>query len=242
MRRLALLLALLVGVLPSLPVAAQAPVSREAVEQIVRDYLMREPEVLFEALQELRRRREAAEALQQSAMLAARADELFASPHDPILGNAEGDATLVEFFDYRCGYCRAMTAGMRELIAGDAGLRVAMKELPILGPDSLRAAKAALAAHRQGRYEAMHWALMEASDLSESGILALARGLGLDPARLAADMAGPEVRAVIDANLALAQALGINGTPSFVVGGTLLPGAVPVERLSALIAAERRGG
>jgi len=242
MRVLCLLLALLAGAIAPVIATAEETLPREQIERIVRDYLMREPEVLYEALQELKRKREVAEAERQRAALAGHNDAIFKDPRDPVLGNPKGTVTLVEFFDYRCGYCRSMTAGLRDLIAKDGGLRVVMKEFPILGPDSLIAAKAALAARRQGRYAELHWALMQATDLSLPSILKLAEGLGLDRQRLAADMESAEVKAAIDTSLALGQALGISGTPSFVIGDALVPGAVPIDRLAAMLAAERRGG
>lgn len=216
---------------PKLPV--------EEVERIVRDYLLREPEIIYQAIQELQRRREVAEAERQKTTIAARKDQIFKSPDDPVLGNPKGDVTLVEFFDYRCGYCRNMVPSLRALLGEDKRLRFVMKEFPILGPDSLVASRAALAAARQGKYQEMHFALLQAPDLGEAAVLDLAKKLGLDPARLAADMQREDVKRVIDNNRELAKALGISGTPSFVIGDTLVPGAVPVTDLAQLIAQQR---
>jgi protein-disulfide isomerase len=146
---------------------------------------------------------------------------------------------MVEFFDYHCGYCRAMQPSLETMMSQEGKVRFVFKEFPILGPDSITAAKAALASERQGRYLEMHQALMRAKDLSMSGVMEVARDVGLDTKRLAKDMESPEVQAVIDRNLALAQTLGINGTPSFVVGDQLVPGAVPVAQLAQLIDKER---
>lgn len=240
MQRL-IILALLVLLPASAPAQAQpAPMSREEIEKVVRDYLLREPQVIYDALQELQRRRDADEATRLQAVIAERRDDLIADRSDPVLGNPKGDVTLVEFFDYRCGYCRSMTAGLRSLLEQDKKLRFVMKELPVLGPESILASRAALAARKQGKYEAMHWALFQAKDLSEAGIMTLAREIGLDAAKLKADMASEDVENELRQTYQLAQALGINGTPSFVVGNTLIPGATPVAKLAELIDQERR--
>ena len=213
----------------------------DQVEAIVRDYLMREPEIVYEALQELQRREAAAEAERRTAALTARKDDLFHSVASPVGGNPEGDVTLVEFFDYRCGYCRRVVGSLRALVDQDEDLRVVFKEFPILGEDSVRAARAALAAERQGLYMPLHFALMAADDLSMDGIMQAAAGVGLDTGQLAADMEAPEVQAEIAATYALARDLGIEGTPAFVVDDELILGAVSQERLAALIDEARTG-
>lgn len=213
---------------------------RAEVEKIVRDYLMREPEIIYEAIQELQQRRAVAEAERQQQAVEANKAKLFSSDHDPVVGNPKGDVTLVEFFDYHCGYCRGMVPGLKSLIDKDKGLRVVMKEFPVLGPDSLLAARAALAAEKQGRYKDFHLALMGAKELDEASIKAIAGRLGLDVEQLMADMGSESVQRVIDANAQLASQLGISGTPSFVVGGKLIPGAVDIAQLESLIAAERK--
>lgn len=215
--------------------AADLPV--EQVEKIVRDYLMREPEVIYQALEELQRRQTAEQEEQQKLALAGRKDELVNDPATPIAGNPDGDVTLVEFFDYRCGFCRRVLSSMQALMAEDGELRVAFKELPVLGEDSVRAARAALASRMQDEslYLDFHLALMSADDLTAEGIKSVAAGVGLDPDRLSEDMESDEVTAAIDANYQLASALGIEGTPAFVIGETLIPGAVDKARLSSLI-------
>jgi protein-disulfide isomerase len=221
--------------------AAQGKVELPAdqIEAIVRDYLLREPEIIYQALQELQRRETAAEAERAKAALLARKDDLFRSAASPVGGNPEGDITLVEFFDYRCGYCRRVVGSVRALVEQDEDLRVVFKEFPILGEDSVRASRAALAAERQGLYLPLHFALMAADDLSMEGIMQAAAGVGLDTAQLAHDMASPEIQAEIDATYALARDLGIEGTPAFVVDDELIPGAVSQERLASLIDAAR---
>ncbi|MGI9419756.1 MAG: DsbA family protein [Geminicoccaceae bacterium] len=209
----------------------------EQVEEIVRDYLMREPEIIYQALEELQRRQASEQAEQQKLALAERKDDLVNDPATPIAGNPDGDVTLVEFFDYRCGYCRRVLSSMQALMDEDEELRVAFKELPVLGEDSVRAARAALASRMQDEslYLDFHLALMSAEDLSADGIMTIAADVGLDPDKLGQDMESEEVTAAIDANYQLASALGIEGTPAFVIGEALVPGAVDKARLSSLI-------
>jgi protein-disulfide isomerase len=222
--------------------SAQSALPQDEVERIVREYLLREPEIIMQAIEELQRRRDAQAAATQRERLAGEQEALQADARDPVLGNPDGDVTLVEFFDYRCGYCRIMAEPMQTLLAADPQLRVVMKEFPILGPDSLLASRAALAAHRQGGYEAMHWALLAESRIDETAIRRLAEAQGLDVEQLFADMEADAVADHIQDNIMLAQGLGINGTPSFVIGETVLPGAVPLERLTQLVEELRAGG
>jgi protein-disulfide isomerase len=221
--------------------AAAADMTVEQVEKIVRDYLLREPKVVFDALQELQRQEAAATAARQKAAIAANQKKLLDDPLTPVGGNPEGDVTLVEFFDYRCTYCRRVVSSVRELLDEDGDLRVVFKDMPVLGPDSVRAARAALASRKQDGYVPFHFALMASDDLSPAGIRAAAKSVGLDPDRLEADMEAPEVNAVIEANYALAHELGIEGTPAFVIGDQLIPGAVEKARLEHLIDEARSG-
>ncbi|MEL6961157.1 MAG: DsbA family protein, partial [Pseudomonadota bacterium] len=215
--------------------AVDLPVDQ--VEEIVRDYLMREPEIIYQALEELQRRQAAEQAERQQQMLLSRRDDLENDPATPIAGNPEGDVALVEFFDYRCGYCRRVLSSMQALMDEDDKLKVVFKELPVLGDDSVRAARAALASRAQNEalYLDFHLVLMTARDLSLAGIRSLADNIGLDPDQLEQDMNSDEVSAAIDANYELASALGIEGTPAFVIGDTIVPGAVDKSRLAALI-------
>ena len=242
--------AVTVSVFAAITLAAAAPATRaeqpadlsvQQIEKIVREYLLREPEIIYQALEELQRRQAEAEAARQQAAIAENRSELLNDPASPVGGNPDGDVTLVEFFDYRCAYCRRVVSSMRALLDEDRDLRVVFKELPVLGPDSERAARAALASRRQGGYVPFHFALMAAEDLSLQGIRAAAEAVGLDPDRLEADMAAPEVNAAIQANYALANELGIEGTPAFVIGTQLIPGAVDKARLEQLIREERSG-
>lgn len=223
---------------------AQATMSepeRDEFGERVRDYLLENPEVIMEALQILEQRRRAAEAEALKATLEARRDDLLRDPDAPVGGNPSGDATLVEFFDYNCPYCRRVAPTVSGLIEDDANLRVVYKEIPILGPGSQFAARAALAARNQERYVPFHEALMQAPKVDESNVMEIARRVGLDVERLERDMADPAIKAAIERNLELANALGITGTPSFVIGDRVVPGAVDRTTLETLIRRARRG-
>ena len=234
-------IALMAAVLARAEPAAAADLTVEQIEKIVRDYLLREPKVVFDALQELQRQEAEATAARQTAAIAANQKKLLDDPLTPVGGNPDGDVTVVEFFDYRCTYCRRVVSSLRELLDEDDGLRVVFKDMPVLGPDSVRAARAALASRKQDGYVPFHFALMASDDLSPAGIRATAKGVGLDPDRLEADMEAPEVSAVLEANYALAHELGIEGTPAFVIGDQLIPGAIEKARFEHLIDEARSG-
>lgn len=172
----------------------------------------------------------------EDAMTAA----LFHDPDTPILGNPNGDVAVVEFFDYRCPYCRRSAADLDTLAAEDSGVRLVMKEWPILGAKSVEAARGALAAHLQGQYAAVHWRLMQGEvQAGRDGLSELARDLGLDMARYEADRDSDRVTAMLARNDELASALGLTGTPGFVVGQAVIPGAVSLDTLRDLVAKAR---
>jgi len=221
---------------PSRLANAQSKMPQDEFERRVRAYLLDHPEVIAEALQRLEERERAAQASAAMSVLKTRADEVLRDPDSPVGGNPEGDVTLVEFFDYNCPYCRQVAPYMAKAEANDPKLRIVYKEFPILGASSSHAAKAALAANRQGKYAAFHRALMESKGtLTESGVLEVAGRIGLDLARLKADMADRTIQVAIDRNLALARALNINGTPGFVVGEQIAPGAIDLATMERLI-------
>jgi len=202
----------------------------------VRRYLTENPEVIVEAMQRYEARRAVAARDEIKIALAEHEVALLRDPASPVGGNPQGDVTLVEFSDYNCPYCRRVAPVLAEAEAADPMLRIVYKEIPILGPDSVYAAEAALAADRQGKYMAFHRALMSAKGVAAEGlILAIAAKLGLDVARLKADVEDPAIQAAIDRNLALSRALRITGTPSFVVGSEIARGAIDLEAMQALI-------
>lgn len=212
-----------------------------AFDAAVREYLIAHPEVVVEALERYQAKQRAAEAESQRRAVAGNLDQLLADKSSPILGNPEGDVTVVEFFDYRCPYCRKVAEDLRRTVAEDGNVKLVMKEWPILGPQSLYAAQVALAAHRQGKYEAFHFAMMtQPGDMTEESVLALAESLGLDRERLIADLQHPEIEAALRRNFELADALKLGGTPAFVVGEELVPGAVDAATLKRLIGKARK--
>jgi protein-disulfide isomerase len=210
--------------------------SDEDFNRRVREYLINNPEVIAEAMDRLETREKKARQQAVKTVLKERAGELLQDPNSPVGGNAKGNVTLVEFFDYNCSYCRRVAPTMTKLMAGDPQLRVVYKEFPILGPDSLFAAKAALAAQLQDKYVPFHEAIMNRKGkVDEKFTLAAAAKTGLDVVRLKKDMKAPEIADAIEKNFKLAQALGINGTPGFVIGDQIFPGAVGLVALKAAV-------
>lgn len=223
------------------PAASQTP-SREAIEEIVRDLIRREPEIVLEALEALEKRREAAQAQQGRRALSERRRELENDPEAPVAGNPRGTVVVVEFFDYRCPYCKRMHEPVKQMLAADRDVRLVRRDLPILGPASTIASRAALASRAQGapRYEAFHEALMTArGSLDEAGVFRIAREAGLDVDRLRRDMEDPRVASLLRRNADLAQALGLTGTPGYAIGDALVPGAVDLATLRSLVAEAR---
>lgn len=249
MKALCLRAALAAALLAPTAVAAQefSAAQKEAIERIVREYLVKNPDVLQEAYQELEKRQAAADADRHQAAVKDHAQMLFSSPRHVVLGNPNGDVTMVEFFDYNCGYCRHAVGQVADVLKSDQRVRVVFKEFPIFGEDSEAAAKVALAAGKQGKYWETHQALYErkgAEHVDEALALQVAEGLGLDMAKLKADMASPEITTEIEAVRALADRLGIQGTPHFVIGENVIPGAPQNlrELLSEKIASVRKDG
>jgi protein-disulfide isomerase len=211
-------------------------------ERRVRAYLLEHPEVIAEAISRLESQQSAQQATEVQAVLKSRADEVFRDPDSPVGGNPNGNVTLVEFFDYNCPYCRQMVPVMTQAESADSQLRIVYKEFPILGPNSRLAAKAALAAHKQGKYLAFHKALFQVRGaVDPSKVAEVAVTVGLDVDRLKADMEDPAIAALIEKNLALAQALRIDGTPGFAAGRQILRGAVDLKALQAFIQEARSG-
>lgn len=213
-----------------------SPIDPATLDQAIEQYIRTHPEVIEQSLQALEAKREAEEKARQKAALATKQNELLNDPSSPISGNPNGEITLVEFYDYRCGFCKRAAGAVTELQKEDPRVRVVYKDFPILGEASELAAKAALASKAQGKHQAFHEALLASkSDMTKESILAIAGEVGLDAKRLEADMANPEWQTVIDRNRALAKDLGISGTPGFIVGTELVPGALDVNGLKELV-------
>ena len=212
----------------------------------VRAYLMENPEVLMEAIGVLEERRTADAVADDLAMMETNADEIFRDPASWVGGNPDGDITLVEFMDYRCGYCKKAFEDVAELIKSDGNIRFVVKELPILGEQSdltSRFAVATLQLEGAEAYEKVHNALMVMrGDATVDSLTALGAELGLaDVAAVVARMSAPEVSSVIEANLALAQRLDVNGTPTFVIDKTLVRGYVPLDAMRQIVEGQRKG-
>jgi len=231
------------------PAAAQAltEAQRAEVVEILRRALREDPSILRDAVAAMQEAEERDRAEAGRAAIVGQADALFRDAADPTRGNPRGDVTIVEFFDARCGFCKQLHPALEALIRRDPNIRVVMKDLPVLGPTSVQAARALLAAHRQGRYAAFQDALLTLrGEPTESVLQDLARRVGLDWARLRREMEDPAISRRIDANMRLAQSLGIQGTPALVIAGpagpqaaTLVPGAVDLGQLERLVAEAR---
>jgi protein-disulfide isomerase len=239
---LGVLLPALLGATPGRAAEQFTPDQQRAIEQIVRDYLVGHPEVLMEALQAAEEKMREDQDGRAKQALATRQKDLFDDPASPVGGNPNGDVTVVEFFDYRCPYCKQVHPAIIELLGQDKGIRFIYKEFPILGKESVFAGRAALAAQRQGKYQSFHDALMSLKgQLSDAAVLKAAASAGLDVEKLKADMESPEIADALKRTYELAQALEIRGTPAFVIGGKLIPGAVDAATLKKRVLEARKG-
>ncbi len=237
---------LLAALLP--PAAAQgvSPDQRKEIEAIIKDYLVKNPEVLQEAYIELEKRQAVAEAAKHQNAVKDHAEALFNSKRQVVLGNPKGDVTMVEFFDYNCGYCKRALSDMVELMKGDSKLKVVLKEFPVLGEASVEAARVSVAARMQDtagkKYLDFHQKLLgNRGSIGRAQALAAAKDAGFDMSRLEKDMASDEPKATIEESLKLADALGLSGTPSYVVGSQVVIGAVGLANLQAKINTARCG-
>jgi len=241
-----LALALVCGVIAAVPAqlvraAEIPPEQRQAIEGIIHDYLMQNPDVLIEALRGAEDKLNREADAKASKVLTDRRNEIFDDPATPVGGNPRGDVTIVEFFDYRCPYCKQVLPALQTLVKDDRNLRFIYKEMPVLGSVSVTAAHAALAAQRQGKYEVFHNAMMGTKgQISEETVFKVAGSVGLDIDRLKQDMTAPEIERAIKSNLALADALNIRGTPGFIIGNRIVPGALDLETLKDMIADARK--
>ena len=216
---------------------------RTEIGQVVRQYLLDNPEILLEVSKELESRQKADEDKKREGALVANADAIFKSPNDLVAGNPKGDVTMVEFFDYNCGWCKKGLPEVLSLVDSDKNLRLVMKEFPIFGGDSDYAAQAALASKAQGKYWEFHVALLgHEGKITREGVDEIATAQGLDLAKLKADMQSPEIAGIIAANQKLAQELNITGTPAFIIDKTVVPGYLPVDGLMAAINDVRSSG
>ena len=222
-----------------------SPTEKEAIEKIIHDYLIQHPEVIVESMKNAEDKLKASQEAEIRATIHAKQDELLHDPATPSGGNPNGNVTIVEFFDYRCPYCKQVEPDIEALLKEDPKVRIVYKEFPILGPDSVTASRVALAAFKQGpdKYLRFHAAMMNAKgQINEAAIMKVAAESGLDMARIKTDMKSADIDALIKRNYALADALDVNGTPAILVGDALSPGAIDLAGLRQLVADARKSG
>jgi protein-disulfide isomerase len=240
-------IALLAFALPQIVQAAEfSPTQRDEIGKIVREYLVAHPEVLQEAMTELEKRQTAAESEKHKAAVKEHAAALFSSADQVVLGNPKGDVTFVEFFDYNCGYCKRAMSDMLTLLKDDSKLKVVLKEFPVLGPGSVEAAQVAVAVRMQDKtgkkYLEFHQELLGGRGQADRArALAVAKHIGVDMTQLEKDMKSPEVKKTLEQDYKLADALGLNGTPSYVIGDSVIVGAIGLQGLQEKISTARCG-
>jgi protein-disulfide isomerase len=215
----------------------EKPASADATfERAIHDYILAHPEVLIESLRRAKQKQQDQIAADAKATIRALRKDLLEDPNSPVLGNPNGDVTIVEFFDYRCPYCRQIEPWIRALLKDDPGVRLVLKEFPILGPASVYAARLALAARKQGRHAEFHDAVIARKpNFDEAAVLEIAKQAGLDVDRLKSDLGSRDVDLEIQRNAELAKALHLSGTPALVVGSELIPGATDLETLKSVV-------
>src|SRR5262245_2108031 len=223
-----------------------SPSQRGEVERIIREYLIAHPEVLQDAMNELDKRQTAAQNEKHKSAIKQYSEALFSSPRQVVLGNPDGNVTFVEFFDYNCGYCKRAMDDMLALLKDDSNLKVVLKEFPVLGPGSMEAAQVAVAVRMQDKtgkkYLEFHQKMLGGrGEANKARALTVAKDIGLDMARLDKDIASPEVKATLQESFKLAEALGLNGTPSYVIGDNVVVGAVGLEALKEKVNTSRCG-
>ena len=251
--KLRLLTAALFAIALSLPTAAPAPAQsftpdqRGEIERILREYLLTHPELLQEVLGEMEKRQAAADTEKHRVAVKENAVTIFSSARHVTLGNPQGDVTVVEFFDYNCGYCKKAMSDMTDLIKTDPKLKFVLKEFPVLGEGSTQAAQVAVAVRMQDKtggkkYLEFHQKLLGGRGAADKArALAVAKEVGLNMAQLEKDMAGAEVKATLEESFKLAEALGLNGTPSYIVGPDVVIGAVGLPMLQEKVNNARCG-
>jgi protein-disulfide isomerase len=216
---------------------------KQEMETIIRSYLMEHPEIIEDMAKLLEQKQKIAQGQVTKDFLAKNAKDVFRSPDDLVLGNPKGNVTVVEFFDYNCGWCKKGFPGVMGLLKSDKNLRLVLKEFPVLSDESVYASRAVIASAKQGKQQEMHLALLPfEGHVTQNVVEQAAKDNKLDFAKLNADMAAPETEAQIARNHQVAQSLGINGTPSFIVGDQLIPGYVPPEDLAATVNSVRQSG
>ena len=227
-------------------IASMTEEEREVFHAEIREFILDNPEVLFEAVERYEAQQEQAQAATEQQLLSQLSGEIFNSSDDLIMGNPDGDVTFVEFLDYRCGYCKKAFPEVKSLLKADGNIKVIVKEYPILGEASVEASRFALAARvvaGDDAYETVHDAMMEMrGSLTPGGMRKIAKKADLDYDAIAAKMESDEVTAVIARNHALGRQLQINGTPSFIVSDAIIRGYLPYDEMAKIVAEIRAEG
>ena len=213
-----------------------------ALQSIIKNYLISNPDVMVEITREIEKRQQVLQAEEHQKVIADNKARIFSRPGDFVMGNEKGDVTVVEFFDYNCGWCKKAVDDVVKLTKADPKIRVVMKEFPIFGEASALAAKAAMASVKQGKYWDFHVALMREKTVTKENLFPIAEKVGLNIAKLKADMADPKLDEALKETTQLAQALSIEGTPGFIVDSRVNVGYLPAEGLQQLIGDVRKSG
>jgi len=228
---------------PGITLADGQRLDAETMGPIIEQYMLDHPELLTRVVAKLQQKEAAEAQVQTKTVLASVKQDLLNDPAAPVLGNPQGDVTVVEFFDYKCPYCKRVAADLNRLIVDDPKVRVVFKEFPILGPDSQIAALGGLAANRQGKYGAYHQEAMEhRGPFSEDVVMNIAKDVGLDLTRFKADLADASLADALKKNQDLAEKLSIDGTPAFIIGQEKVPGAIDYDSMKKLVDDARKSG
>lgn len=224
--------------------ATKAPFTEDqkaALEDFVRDFIMNNPEVLIESVNKMREAEVKKQDEDAKVALQTKKDFLYNNPQLPSVGNPKADITVVEFFDYNCGYCKHALESVKKNIEADKNLRFVFIDLPILSPQSEAAAKWALAANKQGKYWEYYQALLESSaPKTDENLADIAKSVGLDVEKLKKDAAGDDIATLLAANHEAARALNVSGTPAFVIGDQIIRGYMEFEGMKSVIADQRK--
>ena len=225
-----------VAITAAMLMTASCKPSDEELKKAIENTINNNPEIIIKALENYQKKMETEQRNNQKKALESSKEMLENDGYSLVIGNPDGDVTVIAFKDYRCGYCKRAWPSLQELVNTDDNVKVILKEMPILGPKSTLASQYGLASAEQGKYAAYYDALMNHRGAwTEEGLKSLAKSLDIDTDKLVKDAASEKVRQSIQKNLQLAQTLGVTGTPAFVVNGQLLPGAVPLAELQKLI-------
>lgn len=223
------------------PFLASCSPSEEEIEKVVIETIKKKPELIVEALQDYQDNMDKHASDAQKQAFAKHKEELLRDGYSLVIGNPVGDVKMVVFKDYRCGYCKQAWDNIKQLLAEDKNVKIILKELPVLGPQSVMAAKYAIASEKQGKYKEFDEALMEHNgSWDEASLMLVAQNIGIDTLKLKEDVKLPEIEQKINKNLELARDIGIGGTPAFFIGVQFFPGSIPLSSMKEVIASERK--